>query len=323
MNKRQRFLVFMFALLLAGCGSLPHAYNTQASETVPPTTQITLSSTSTLTQEPSPTFTLTPTATNTPTPTPTLTPGTPTLSADEGYDAVTQLLQTNGGCDLPCFLGITPGKTTWDEANRMFSHFGKSTEPDISKDAFNIYSFSLNKKGGVDPYVFSFYVVNGNQTPLIYADIPYQKRYSIKEIVATLGTPTRVMFEILSIRADGPSDIGTYGLTLFYDNDDIWLIAGYDGIYRRYHDGLVFCPTNLTQGIKRNSISNYVGLTIQPGDNQYSLDDLSKIYGNNNTILTGYSFEEATGVGLETLHADIIDNTGKCYTTPRKLWGGE
>jgi hypothetical protein len=34
-----------------------------------------------------------------------------------------QLLFTNGGCDLPCFWGITPGKTTWDYANVFFSTF--------------------------------------------------------------------------------------------------------------------------------------------------------------------------------------------------------
>jgi WD40 repeat protein len=52
MNKRQWLLGFMIALLLAGCGSLPHAYNTQASETVPPTAQVTPSSTNPPTQEP-------------------------------------------------------------------------------------------------------------------------------------------------------------------------------------------------------------------------------------------------------------------------------
>lgn len=62
----------------------------------------------------SPTPTLTPRPTRTPTPTP-----CPTLTADEEYAYVSEMLATNAGCELPCWWGITPGKSSWQEARNQ------------------------------------------------------------------------------------------------------------------------------------------------------------------------------------------------------------
>jgi len=34
-----------------------------------------------------------------------------------------ELLQSNGNCELPCFVGITPGKTLWSDANSILQPF--------------------------------------------------------------------------------------------------------------------------------------------------------------------------------------------------------
>jgi hypothetical protein len=57
--------------------------------------------------------------TSTRTPKPTVTPtwvALPTLPPAEALAKVKELLETNGGCELPCWWGIRPGKTTWKEA---------------------------------------------------------------------------------------------------------------------------------------------------------------------------------------------------------------
>jgi hypothetical protein len=40
---------------------------------------------------------------------------TPTNDLESARARIKQLLQTNNGCKLPCFWGITPGKTSWAE----------------------------------------------------------------------------------------------------------------------------------------------------------------------------------------------------------------
>lgn len=76
----------------------------------------------------SPVATLTEIATIVPSPTmtatrePTLT-AIPTLAQEEAQLRILELLETNGGCRLPCFWGIVPGETTWQEAYNFLDSF--------------------------------------------------------------------------------------------------------------------------------------------------------------------------------------------------------
>ena len=61
---------------------------------------------------PRPTWTPSPTWTPIPTRTPTATPlPFPTLESAEMQSFIAEMLSTNGGCELPCWWGITPGET--------------------------------------------------------------------------------------------------------------------------------------------------------------------------------------------------------------------
>jgi hypothetical protein len=45
----------------------------------------------------------------------------PMLSRDEAKPRIIELLQTNAGCRLPCWWGIVPGKTRWEEVHAFLS----------------------------------------------------------------------------------------------------------------------------------------------------------------------------------------------------------
>jgi hypothetical protein len=69
-----------------------------------------------LTFTPTQTVAPTPRPTNTPTFTPTLTwTPLPTLPSQQTRAKIEELLETNGGCELPCWWGITPNETAWPE----------------------------------------------------------------------------------------------------------------------------------------------------------------------------------------------------------------
>ena len=64
--------------------------------------------------------------TNTPgaaTSTPTVTPG-PTLSPEQEGDFLSSLMSENGGCELPCWWGVTPSQTSSQEARDLFPFQG-------------------------------------------------------------------------------------------------------------------------------------------------------------------------------------------------------
>ena len=72
-----------------------------------------------------------PTATVTLTPTTTLTPAstlTPLAISPDSRVAIWRLLVNNGGCHLPCFWGITPGKTSLAEFLQFVHQFPQEAE---------------------------------------------------------------------------------------------------------------------------------------------------------------------------------------------------
>lgn len=56
-------------------------------------------------------------------PTTTATPA-PTLTAEQAAEFVIAMIMTNGGCELPCWWGITPGKTNHQAIKDFFSSQG-------------------------------------------------------------------------------------------------------------------------------------------------------------------------------------------------------
>lgn len=108
------YLFMMFTIastLLSACWLADKNHN-------PPTLTISPSPVQpTFTKTPSPSPTTIPTSTRTPKPTVTPTwVALSTLPPAEALAKVKELLETNGGCELPCWWGIRPGKTTWKEA---------------------------------------------------------------------------------------------------------------------------------------------------------------------------------------------------------------
>jgi hypothetical protein len=54
---------------------------------------------------------------------PTLTP-LPTLSEEDAMQELQRMLETNGGCRLPCLWGIVPGESSWEAARQYLESFG-------------------------------------------------------------------------------------------------------------------------------------------------------------------------------------------------------
>ncbi|MGD2162623.1 MAG: hypothetical protein PVG04_05990 [Anaerolineales bacterium] len=82
------------------------------------------------TKPPTPASTNNPEPTETPIPTATATP-IPTYSIDQAYQQIINWVENNGGCQLPCVWGFTPGQTNPADMDRLHSTFEKMY---LSKD---------------------------------------------------------------------------------------------------------------------------------------------------------------------------------------------
>lgn len=167
------------------------------------------------TSTPLPAATATPTAVPTPTPT-----SLQTLTAEQMGTEVIELFNLGGSCQPPCWAGITPGRTTWDEAWQTLGRF---------KEVLDIWDYPGGKAGylvlPVPTPVGSQKITTGGQmTVTIYAvdDIVQQIElsdpavfpdYTLPALLRRYGPPAEVL---ISTTNQPDSTIIPFHLILYY-----------------------------------------------------------------------------------------------------------
>jgi len=197
--------VLLVAVLLAGCSASPSS---------PAETPLPVTSTRSPCPVPCPTpelATVAPSPSRVPptrAPIPTRTPPPPTLTAEEERAYVRQMLETNGGCELPCWWGVTPGKTSWQGMTYFLV-----LSPEGFRDYAILHTLSeandivqrIEVQGCLDKVEGSI-----NQFTQDWA------RYSLDQVLSRYGVPSRARIALaLPVEPGGPT---YYILYVFYDN---------------------------------------------------------------------------------------------------------
>lgn len=158
----------------------------------------------------------------------------PYLSTD-AQERFRELLYTNGGCDLPCFSGITPGQTDWAFAKTFLDSFNKIGPEEFYTDgSLPAYYTSLDfidSKNRTLLTTIALTVGNGTVERLnISAETKdsgedlagYWSYYSIRKIFSQLGLPDQIFINVEG--QDVSTDPG-YGILILYktQKDAFWL----------------------------------------------------------------------------------------------------
>lgn len=223
------FLVLVF--VLAACSeTVPTALPTKVETPTIPTIAKIL-----------PSQTLTSTATITPTPS-----KTPlnTLEPNEAEEAIRKLLQEPVDCAAPCFWGITPGKTTLEEAGEIFSHFGLPLSVPNTYRGKDFSGTHFEFDSGLEPSVTL--TIQDNIVVNIHIRITPEKQevgvrrewsaYSPETLIERYGPPTRVDFGV---------DWGPYvsfAMQIYYDELDLIIQYYGDNIIPGNPEPSLMCP---------------------------------------------------------------------------------
>ena len=203
--KKTGFIFTMLLLLaLAACQPAP-------AETPTPTPEIVLPPTATNPPIPEPTKTSKPTMTPSITSSP-----IPTLEETEAIAFTENLLKNNNGCDFPCWWGIIPGKTTWEEAKNFLQPFVLKIEDrsNGAQESFLVVapvSETIRSNGGL-PFGVT---VNNKDNEQIVQEISIHRGYQseISSVLLKYGEPDQIWFW-----TNGPSIYNEGYLFLFYQN---------------------------------------------------------------------------------------------------------
>jgi len=317
----------LLIFFLAGCGYTPIALPTTSLSPSITTTAVHHTSTaiSTPTAIPIPTETVTSTATETKTQVPTNSPTpAPTLSRAERDTAVLELLKSTSGCRLPCWWGIKPGQSTWDEAQFVFMHLGfgdiykKTLSEGMVVHSQSIYFDSKNTIG-IDTFLYekNDMIVsiningNGNLDGAKFRGI--MLAYSPENIFVDYGIPSRIWVSS-SDHFNEQVDPGTkmfYKLFFYYD--DLGFLIVYDGLVD-YQTTYHICPS-----FSANGFIDGLELYMQPANSSTPLENLT-LWGSKEH-LGALTLEEAAGISVQDFFNLYKNATGPvCFDTPRDIW---
>jgi hypothetical protein len=264
--------LFIAVCLLAGCFANPGSVGETASPrppaqaapvtslpttptpTVPPgaavpPTRVNFTATPIDTPTPSVTPSITPTSTLTPPLTFTKTPvwtAVPTLLPDQVLKAIRGYLSDNGGCELPCWWGITPGETTWEEARSKLSLLGlysvtsRKNQVGLIEYEFKV-PLSFDSLGYISP---TLTIREGIVTSIGLNSRWVSRRlnYSLAGFLKKLGKPKEIWLSIFPESMDQPH----YDISLFYSDKGVMVYA--IGKARVQDNRFTICPQRLRIG---------------------------------------------------------------------------
>lgn len=343
-NKLVLVSVMVIAVFLSACtGNRLVAQTpsqTVVSQAEMPTNTLLPASTSSL----PPTVTLTPPLTSTPPPTatrtPTRTPG-PTATATPTWEPlptlptpsqtakrlVQELFETNRGCLLPCWWGITPGQTSWEEARLFLEQFAE-VDPyesvDQNKPKFSvgilvpvpdeIYRKLFPDETEVPPYFYISHLYNVEEGVVVSMDVSTRYylgyAYRLSAFLQTYGPPDEIWLSTYS--TEYPIGVLPFLVALFYPEQGI--LVNYFPEANFVGDEVHACqldrpPTSLGLWASEQKVMNYI--------------EAARFFGLNpgEPGILHMPIEEATEMDVQTFYETFkAPGSGVCLETPKELW---
>ncbi|MCB9422626.1 MAG: hypothetical protein H6667_22680 [Ardenticatenaceae bacterium] len=312
-GKVNRILFFTAILLWTGCTRDMNGVQANDTKTPEPVTEsITLTATTSPTNTPfisssthtpipataTPTAvpnTATPTAVP-PTPSPTTLP-TATLTHEQVDANLTELMLTNGGCELPCWWGIVPGETPIDSTHESLKALGASFPGDTYA------SFGIDWGAAIEFEVNHGIVqtmdIGGSYSPGWIDRDKYTQgwqSYSLTAVLDHYGLPTRVLvYKPFQADPGQPS----YHLLVFYEDSGFEI--DYVGSIEILSDGNYFACPNMADIwmvhlflYQPSQVDNVVERILPASSIGYIADA--------QTVYDVISWPEATGTSLESFY---------------------
>jgi len=252
----------------------------------------------------------------------------------EAYDLLLELLQTNGGCELPCWWGISPGISTREEVEtKLEPLLGIATGfyPGKKGGAISLdypagellLSLSLDYKFPLEDRIeilaisthMSRYIDLGAgdyEFQPVYDSPAYRELlapYTLDRMLASFGPPERALVRGVVYAERYPGLWEEMFLTLLYPERGVF--TRYTMVGEREGDTFIGCPA-------RAFIDLWL---VLPGKEEY--EALLSLTGDwEGDFSDTKSLEEATGMNVEEFYR-LFQDPNRCIETPLSVWPQE
>ncbi len=312
-RKTALFLV-LFSIILLSCSTRvdnspdEDLVQSDAEQLIEPTATIIRST------EPPPTSTVTPQ----PTPTYGLFGGTQIedlLGDKTPEQVVEELLITNGGCELPCWWGIVPGKTTLSTTQRFLESFAL----EYSKPApFEYFAFFPYTQTIMFPYEwkqpFQFYIYRTKDRPNVVEQIyvPYYGNMKLSDILRKYGKPMEIHYW-----SDGDGIEGSKSrIILDYSDEGKFFIIEVWSHLVTYTEGQQLVRTCPDTNLERNVSLWLFSDKLEPEPEDITLM-LSKFYRREDVYKP---LSKVSNVTIDEIYGLALSESEICFNSPLETW---
>lgn len=240
---------------------------------------------------------------------------TPTLTKQQKAENLTMLLESNGGCELPCWWGITPGESTFEAVKSSFEPLGFRIEDNwLGSQTF--YGFDIDFEE--ESEVIQSMQVSGSYAKEIQdanAFIKDWEPYSLYNVLNRYGLPTGVKV-YYPFRPD-PGSEAAFNLFVFYEA--LGIVINYVGDATDVNGGKSRACPALAEVFTINlflyqpgKISNVLETIIPP-------ETVDFIAGPE-TVYDLISWEQATDTTLESFYETFRQPDSEACFDFRRYW---
>jgi hypothetical protein len=232
--------------------------------------------------------------------TPTWTP-LPTLPPEKAQELISELMETNNGCRLPCWWGITPGETSWQEAHHFFAPFASEIHKGKTKEQGYgvLYGLEGNPLGGGAGFWTD---EKGVIQKILVGPASTKRRFELDSLLQDYGKPSDVYIVTYS---NAPFNYIPFSLAVGYRQQRI--LAVFELEAQPEGDYIVACPQ--TTAPKLILWSNKEDLTKKR---------VQEELGNNQNVR---NLERVSDLSIEEFYQIFKNRENKtCIETPVEIW---
>jgi hypothetical protein len=242
----------------------------------------------------------------------------PTLPADEAKLYILDLLQNNGGCQLPCWWGITPGQTTWLEAQAFLQRFAIDISIKDIEENVRIAYVQIPSPFDV-PYITylnqEYGIRNGIVETIQTYNYDITNEYNLPNVLQKYGQVDEVGISTAKY-SDNPNN-RPFSISLFYISKGI--LIEYVGYKKVSGAGNVELEDDKIRACPQGGTYNF--LYIWSPNLELDFDKAAKKFLDIENQPFPIRLKEATGMDVKTFYETFRDpNTTICLETPKQLW---
>lgn len=229
----------------------------------------------------------------------------PTLSPEEARRLIDDAQKTNLGCELPCWWGITPGKTSWEDAQAFFHLLNAKIEywpPHYSITVF----YPSSQKTAL--WLEIFPGENG-----LVESIRTESSYTMAEVLEKFGQPAQIWFYSDGVMPYSMPPNASLALLypkqgmLFYDLNK-------EGEYFDNGNALRVCAKHL-------AVHSFPGFYLWNGNTQKTLEQIKGYLFDDTESWRFRPLEEVTNIDIPAFtDAFSSPDSTACFLSPIDIW---